>query len=80
VPAQVLNVQVPQLFKNVVDALNIDFTSESTVWVVAGSLVLGCPFFLLLPLPPATDGAYQTAQRAQAQRSSASCSTPCSRR
>ncbi|KAF4613576.1 hypothetical protein D9613_007429 [Agrocybe pediades] len=41
VTAKVLNVQVPQIFKNVVDALNVDITSESTVWVLAGSLILG---------------------------------------
>lgn len=39
---EVLNVQVPQLFKGVIDALNLDAGSQSTVWVVAGSLVLGC--------------------------------------
>ncbi|KAG2149046.1 P-loop containing nucleoside triphosphate hydrolase protein [Suillus bovinus] len=37
----VLNVQVPQLFKSVIDALNLDVMADSTVWVVAGSLILG---------------------------------------
>lgn len=37
-----LNVQVPQLFKSVIDALNLDIMADSTVWVVAGSLILGC--------------------------------------
>ncbi|EIW84389.1 P-loop containing nucleoside triphosphate hydrolase protein [Coniophora puteana RWD-64-598 SS2] len=41
ISGKVLNVQVPLIFKNVIDALNIDFASDSTVWVVAGSLVLG---------------------------------------
>ncbi len=39
---QLLNVQVPLLFKQVIDALNVDLASASTVWVVAGSLILGC--------------------------------------
>ncbi|KAF8651949.1 hypothetical protein AX16_004592 [Volvariella volvacea WC 439] len=41
VSGKVLNVQVPQLFKGVIDALNVDITAPSTVWVVVGSLVLG---------------------------------------
>ncbi|KAF8972237.1 iron-sulfur clusters transporter ATM1 [Flammula alnicola] len=41
VSAKVLNVQVPQIFKGVVDALNVDITSSSTAWVLAGSLILG---------------------------------------
>lgn len=41
---KVLNVQVPQLFKDVIDALNLDVSSTSTVWVVAGSLILGCAY------------------------------------
>ncbi|KAF5326988.1 hypothetical protein D9619_004737 [Psilocybe cf. subviscida] len=41
VTAKVLNVQVPQIFKYVVDALNVDIASSSTVWVLAGSLILG---------------------------------------
>ncbi|KNZ72096.1 Iron-sulfur clusters transporter ATM1, mitochondrial [Termitomyces sp. J132] len=38
---KVLNVQVPLVFKSIIDALNIDITATSTVWVVAGSLILG---------------------------------------
>ncbi|KAF9223640.1 P-loop containing nucleoside triphosphate hydrolase protein [Gyrodon lividus] len=41
ISGKVLNVQVPQIFKNVIDALNLDVSSSSTVWVVAGSLILG---------------------------------------
>ena len=37
-----MNVQVPALFKAVVDTLNLEITSGETVWVVAGSLILGC--------------------------------------
>ncbi|KZS92676.1 P-loop containing nucleoside triphosphate hydrolase protein [Sistotremastrum niveocremeum HHB9708] len=38
--AKICNVQVPLIFKNVIDALNIEMTSESTVWILAGSLIL----------------------------------------
>ncbi|KAF8839642.1 P-loop containing nucleoside triphosphate hydrolase protein [Paxillus ammoniavirescens] len=38
---KVLNVQVPQIFKSIIDALNLDVSSSSTVWVVAGALILG---------------------------------------
>ncbi|EGO24189.1 hypothetical protein SERLADRAFT_448963 [Serpula lacrymans var. lacrymans S7.9] len=41
ISGKVLNVQVPQLFKNVIDALNVDIASDSTVWVITGSLILG---------------------------------------
>ncbi|KAF8730637.1 hypothetical protein AX14_005326 [Amanita brunnescens Koide BX004] len=41
VGSKVLNVQVPLLFKDVVDSLNVDMTAHSTVWVLAGSLILG---------------------------------------
>ena len=41
---QVLNVQVPLLFKQIVDTLNLDITQTSSAWVVAGSLVLGCAY------------------------------------
>ena len=30
------------IFKNVIDALNVDIASGSTVFVVTGSLILGC--------------------------------------
>ncbi|KAH8831486.1 P-loop containing nucleoside triphosphate hydrolase protein [Flagelloscypha sp. PMI_526] len=41
VGSKVLNVQVPFLFKQIIDSLNLEITNDSTVWVVAGSLVLG---------------------------------------
>ena len=47
---QLLNVQVPQIFKNIVDSLNVDITASSTAWLLAGSLILGCPFFFLCSL------------------------------
>ncbi|KAF7295148.1 hypothetical protein MIND_01053300 [Mycena indigotica] len=39
--SKILNVQVPYIFKNVIDSLNLDVTATSTVWTVVGSLVLG---------------------------------------
>lgn len=48
---KVLNVHVPQLFKDVIDALNLDVSATSTVWVVAGSLILGCAWPHLLTDP-----------------------------
>ncbi|KAJ7592656.1 P-loop containing nucleoside triphosphate hydrolase protein [Mycena floridula] len=41
ISGKVLNVQVPLIFKEIIDALNLDIHATSTVWVVAGSLVLG---------------------------------------
>ncbi|KAF8910533.1 iron-sulfur clusters transporter ATM1 [Gymnopilus junonius] len=41
VTAKVLNVQVPQLFKNIVDSLNVDIQDGSTAWIIVGSLILG---------------------------------------
>ncbi|KAI0745937.1 P-loop containing nucleoside triphosphate hydrolase protein [Earliella scabrosa] len=41
ISGKLLNVQVPLLFKQVIDALNLDVHAVSTVWVVAGSLILG---------------------------------------
>ncbi|KAI3600678.1 iron-sulfur clusters transporter atm1 [Moniliophthora roreri] len=38
---KLLNVQVPLIFKEVIDSLNMDITSGVTVWTVAGSLILG---------------------------------------
>ncbi|KAF8580573.1 P-loop containing nucleoside triphosphate hydrolase protein [Ramaria rubella] len=38
---KVLNVQVPFLFKGIVDALNVPITSDTTVWILAGSLIAG---------------------------------------
>jgi hypothetical protein len=44
-----LNVQVPFFFKDIVDRLNVDFTSlgdsgslQATVFTVAGTAILGC--------------------------------------
>ncbi|KAK7682571.1 Iron-sulfur clusters transporter atm1, mitochondrial [Cerrena zonata] len=41
VSAKLLNVQVPILFKSIIDSLNVELTANSTVWIVAGSLILG---------------------------------------
>ncbi|KIY51772.1 iron-sulfur clusters transporter ATM1 [Fistulina hepatica ATCC 64428] len=41
VTGKLLNVQVPLIFKSVVDSLNLDPTSSTTVWAVAGTLILG---------------------------------------
>ncbi|KAI0649493.1 P-loop containing nucleoside triphosphate hydrolase protein [Trametes meyenii] len=41
VGGKLLNVQVPLLFKQIIDALNVDLTAGSTVWIVGGSLILG---------------------------------------
>ena len=39
-----LNVQVPLLFKSIVDALNVnvDIMASSTAWFLAGSIIIGC--------------------------------------
>ena len=42
---KVLNVQVPQIFKNVIDSLNVEITDQSTVWILAGSMIIGCLSF-----------------------------------
>lgn len=39
---KVLNVQVPLFFKDIIDALNVEINSDTTVWVLVGSLILGC--------------------------------------
>ncbi|KAJ6620068.1 P-loop containing nucleoside triphosphate hydrolase protein [Mycena sp. CBHHK59/15] len=41
ISSKLLNVQVPLIFKNVIDSLNMDIASSSTAWTVAGTLVLG---------------------------------------
>jgi ABC transporter ATM len=43
---QALNVQVPQIFKSIVDSLNVDIAASSTAWLLAGSLILGCTFLV----------------------------------
>ncbi|XP_006459611.1 hypothetical protein AGABI2DRAFT_184231 [Agaricus bisporus var. bisporus H97] len=42
--AKLLNVQIPSLFKHVIDSLNMDFAASSTAWVIAGSVILGYGF------------------------------------
>ena len=44
VGAKVLNVQVPFYFKEIVDAMNVEMTAGSTVWVLAGVSVVGCKY------------------------------------
>jgi ATP-binding cassette subfamily B (MDR/TAP) protein 7 len=39
---QILNVQVPFFFKDIVDALNVEVTADSTVWVLGGAAISGC--------------------------------------
>lgn len=39
---QILNVQVPFFFKQIVDAMNVEITASSTVWLLAGSAIAGC--------------------------------------
>ncbi|KAJ7683693.1 P-loop containing nucleoside triphosphate hydrolase protein [Mycena rosella] len=41
ISSKLLNVQVPLIFKNVIDSLNMDIASTSTAWTIAGTLVLG---------------------------------------
>ncbi|KAI0790031.1 P-loop containing nucleoside triphosphate hydrolase protein [Abortiporus biennis] len=41
ISGKLLNVQVPLIFKQIIDTLNIPINSDSTVWVIAGSLILG---------------------------------------
>ncbi|KXN82782.1 Iron-sulfur clusters transporter ATM1, mitochondrial [Leucoagaricus sp. SymC.cos] len=44
ISAKLLNVQVPALFKSVIDSLNVDLASGSTAWIIAGSVILGYGF------------------------------------
>ncbi|KAH9921864.1 P-loop containing nucleoside triphosphate hydrolase protein [Fomitopsis serialis] len=41
ISGKLLNVQVPLIFKQIIDSLNVDITAASTVWVVVGSLIAG---------------------------------------
>ncbi|KAG9046807.1 Iron-sulfur clusters transporter atm1, mitochondrial [Tulasnella sp. UAMH 9824] len=41
VAGKVTTVQVPFLFKTIVDSLNVEFTAASTVWTVAGFAIVG---------------------------------------
>ena len=45
---QLLNVQVPLFFKEIIDTLNIPLDAQSTVWVICGSVVLACMSHCLL--------------------------------
>ncbi|KZV62418.1 P-loop containing nucleoside triphosphate hydrolase protein [Peniophora sp. CONT] len=40
VGGKLLNVQVPIFFKNIIDALDVPLSSDSTVWIVCGSVIL----------------------------------------
>jgi ABC transporter ATM len=40
---QILNVQVPFYFKNIVDSMNIDFAAVGgTAYTVAGAMIIAC--------------------------------------
>lgn len=52
---QVLNVQVPFLFKNIIDMLNVPITADTTVWVLAGSLIAGCKIIMFHDLSPISE-------------------------
>ncbi|TYJ57976.1 iron-sulfur clusters transporter ATM1, mitochondrial [Cryptococcus floricola] len=41
ITGKVLNVQVPFFFKDIVDALNVPITDNTTVWVLAGASIAG---------------------------------------
>ncbi|KAJ7111961.1 iron-sulfur clusters transporter ATM1 [Mycena epipterygia] len=41
ISSKLLNVQVPLIFKNVIDSLNMDIASTATAWTIAGTLVVG---------------------------------------
>lgn len=41
VAGKLLNVQVPFFFKDIVDALNVPITSDTTVWVIGGTAIAG---------------------------------------
>ncbi|KAK0204993.1 P-loop containing nucleoside triphosphate hydrolase protein [Desarmillaria ectypa] len=41
ISGKLLNVQVPLIFKSVVDSLNVDITAPAAAWTIAGSLILG---------------------------------------
>lgn len=44
IAGKVLNVQVPFLFKSIVDGMNVPITDESTIWVLAGASIAGCEY------------------------------------
>lgn len=40
---QILNVEIPFYFKNIVDSMNVDFaTVGGTAYTVAGSMIIAC--------------------------------------
>jgi hypothetical protein len=42
-PIQILNVEIPFYFKNIVDSMNVDFASiGGTAYTVAGSMIIAC--------------------------------------
>ncbi|KAF8176135.1 P-loop containing nucleoside triphosphate hydrolase protein [Mycena galopus ATCC 62051] len=41
ISSKLLNVQVPIIFKHIIDSLNLDIASASTAWTIAGTLVIG---------------------------------------
>ncbi|KAJ6512665.1 P-loop containing nucleoside triphosphate hydrolase protein [Mycena sanguinolenta] len=41
ISSKLLNVQVPIIFKHIIDSLNLDIASTATAWTVAGTLVVG---------------------------------------
>jgi hypothetical protein len=49
---QLLNIQVPFFFKNIIDQLNVDFSAvsasgiQATVLTVAGTAIIGCSHLL----------------------------------
>ena len=72
---QLLNVQVPFFFKNIVDQLNIplaELSSELTVYTLAGTAIVGCPSSRRASLTS------QTVSHASRRRSLASCAMPSS--
>ena len=43
ITSQVLNVQVPFYFKNIVDSMNVDFAAlGGTAWTVGGAMIVAC--------------------------------------
>ena len=42
-PIQILNVEIPFYFKNIVDSMNVDFAAiGGTAYTVAGSMIIAC--------------------------------------
>lgn len=64
---QILNVQVPFVFRSVIDGMNIEITADTTVWLLAGSLILGCALRVSHPVR-AKSRAVQMVLRGSEQR------------